>query len=30
VVCGRGEEEPEEIVEAVAEQPVPAETITVR
>jgi hypothetical protein len=30
VVCGRGEEEPGEIVEAVAEETVPAETVTVR
>jgi hypothetical protein len=30
VVCAREEGEPEEIVEAVAEQTVPAETITVR
>jgi hypothetical protein len=30
VVCAREEGEPEEIVEAVAEQPAPAETITVR
>jgi hypothetical protein len=30
VVCGRGEEEPGETVEAVAEQTVPAETVTVR
>jgi hypothetical protein len=30
VVCAREEGEPEEIVEAVAEQTAPAETITVR
>jgi hypothetical protein len=30
VVCGGGEEEPEEVVEAVAEQTVPAEVETVR
>jgi hypothetical protein len=30
VVCGRGEEEPGEVVEAVAEQTVPAETVPVR